>query len=65
MTMLLWKQRFSRFKAELMPDGAFENKEDAQTEIFAYIEMQYNAIRTHSCLNYLSPVKFEQTYYNN
>lgn len=56
---------FSRFKAELMQDGAFENKEDAQTEIFEYIEMYYNSIRRHSSLNYLSPVKFEQTYYNN
>ena len=56
---------FSRFKAELMQDGAFENKEDAQTEIFEYIETYYNSIRRHSSLNYLSPVKFEQTYYNN
>jgi transposase InsO family protein len=56
---------FSRFKAELMQDGAFENKEDAQTEIFEYIEMYYNPIRRHSSLNYLSPVTFEQLYFNN
>lgn len=42
---------FSRFKAELMQDGAFENKADAQTEIFEYIEMYYNPIRRHSALN--------------
>ncbi|RDC63985.1 IS3 family transposase [Adhaeribacter pallidiroseus] len=56
---------FSRFKAELMQEGAFDNKEDAQTEIFEYIEMYYNPIRRHSSLNYLSPVKFEQLYSNN
>ena len=56
---------FSRFKAELMQDGAFTNKEDAQTEIFEYIEMYYNPIRRHSSLNYMSPVNFEQLYYNN
>lgn len=56
---------FSRFKAELLQDGAFENKEDAQIEIFEYIEMYYNLIRRHSSLNYMSPNKFEQNYYNN
>jgi transposase InsO family protein len=56
---------FSRFKAELMQDGAFENKEDAQTEIFEYIEMYYNPIRRHSSLKYVSPIKFEQLFYHN
>lgn len=56
---------FSRFKAELMQDGAFTSKEDAQTEIFEYIEMYYNPIRRHSSLNYMSPNKFETNYYNN
>lgn len=56
---------FSRFKAELMQDGAFTSKEDAQTEIFEYIEMYYNLVRRHSSLNYRSPVNFEQVYYNN
>ena len=39
MTMLLGIRSFSRFKAELMQHGAFHTKEDAQTEIFEYIEM--------------------------
>jgi len=56
---------FSRFKAELMQDGAFTSKEDAKTEIFEYIEMYYNPIRRHSSLNYMSPVNFEQVYYKN
>lgn len=28
-----------------MQEGAFENKEDAQKEIFEYIEMYYNFVR--------------------
>jgi len=42
-----------------MKEGAFENKEDAQTEIFEYIEMYYNLIRRHSSLKYVRPVNFE------
>ena len=55
---------FSRFKAELLGDGAFQNKEDAYTEIFEYIEMYYNTKRRHSSLNYQSPINFENNYYN-
>ena len=33
---------FSRFKAELLQGGMFESIEDANTEIFEYIEMYYN-----------------------
>ncbi len=54
---------FSRFKAELMQDGAFDDPEDAQTEIFEYIEMYYNIKRRHSSLNYESPMSFENNYY--
>ena len=54
---------FSRFKAELMQDGAFENLQDAQTEIFEYIEMYYNTKRRHSSLNYEYPDNFEKNYY--
>lgn len=50
---------FSRFKAELLQGGVFDSLEDAQTEIFEYIEMYYNPIRLHSALGYKSPVKFE------
>jgi transposase InsO family protein len=54
---------FSRFKAELLQNGIFENIEDAKTEIFEYIEMYYNTKRIHSALNYQSPADFEKTYY--
>ena len=54
---------FSCFKTELLHDGAFENLQDAQTEIFEYIEMYYNTKRRHSSLNYECPVNFENNYY--
>jgi putative transposase len=50
---------FSRFKAELMEDGAFQDVEDSRTEIFEYIEMYYNPSRLHSSIDYLSPNNFE------
>jgi putative transposase len=54
---------FSRFKTELLQDGAFENLQDAYTEIFEYIEMYYNTKRRHSSLNYECPNNFEKNYY--
>jgi transposase InsO family protein len=54
------ESHFSRFKAELLQGGAFDDLEDAQTEIFEYIEMYYNPIRRHSSLGYISPGAFER-----
>ncbi len=50
---------FSRFKAELMEDGVFEDIEQARSEIFSYIEGYYNRVRLHSSLGYKSPIEFE------
>ena len=50
---------FSRFKAELLEGGVFEDIEQARSEIFSYIEGYYNRIRLHSGLGYLSPLEFE------
>jgi putative transposase len=54
---------FSRSKADLLQDGIFETIEDAQTEIFEYIEMYYYTRRIHSSLNYQSPDAYEKNYY--
>ena len=54
---------FSRFKTELLEGGAFDNRQDAQTEIFEYVEMYYNTKRRHSSLHYLSPLNYEINYY--
>lgn len=50
---------FSRFKAELIEGGVFEDVEQARSEIFSYIEGYYNRIRLHSALGYKSPMEFE------
>jgi len=50
---------FSRFKAELMENGVFEDIEQARSEIFSYIEGYYNRFRLHSSLDYKSPIEFE------
>jgi transposase InsO family protein len=50
---------FSRFKAELMENGIFEDIEQARSETFSYIEGYYNRVRLHSSLGYQSPMEFE------
>jgi len=50
---------FSRFKAELIEGGVFENIEQARSEVFSYIEGYYNRSRLHSGLGYKSPLEFE------
>jgi len=54
---------FSRYKAELLEDGAFADVEQARSETFAYIEGYYNRVRRHSALGYLSPEDFERAHY--
>lgn len=54
---------FSRFKTELMEDGAFLSMEDARTEIFEFIESYYNRKRRHSALGNKSPLNYEKLYY--
>ena len=51
---------FASLKTELVYRRQFQNRHEAQTAIFAYIEGFYNRRRRHSTLGYLSPVEFEQ-----
>ncbi|MEM1324110.1 MAG: IS3 family transposase [Bacteroidota bacterium] len=44
---------YSRFKAELLEGGIFQNVEDARLETFDYIEGYYNTKRRHSSLGYI------------
>ena len=50
---------FSRFKAELVEGGVFEDIEQARSEVFSYIEGYYNRVRLHSGLGYKSPLEYE------
>lgn len=54
---------FSRFKAELLDGGVFQDLYDARISTFEYIEGYYNTIRKHSSLGYISPVQFEDKYW--
>ena len=51
---------FSRYKAELLEDGVFEDVSQARSETFSYIEGYYNRMRRHSALGYKSPDEFER-----
>jgi putative transposase len=51
---------FATLKTELMRGRLYHIRQDARTEIFAYLEGFYNRSRRHSTLGYLSPVEFEQ-----
>lgn len=55
---------FSRYKAELLEDGVFEDVTQARSETFAYIEGYYNRVRRHSALGYKSPAEFERDFKN-
>lgn len=54
---------WSRLKAELLENGAFQTLEDAHTEIFDYIEGYYNTKRRHSGIGYQIPAEFERKFY--
>lgn len=50
---------WSTLKEELVHRTHFENRAQAASAIFDYIETFYNRVRLHSALGYLSPVEFE------
>jgi len=41
----------------------FRTKEEAQQKLYRYIEFFYNRKRSNSTIGYMSPVRFEQLYY--
>lgn len=51
---------FSRYKAELLEGGTFEDMSQARSETFSHIEGYYNRIRRHSALAYRTPDGFER-----
>jgi len=50
---------WSTLKLELVYRTRFITRQQARSAIFDYIESFYNRQRSHSALNYLSPVDFE------
>ena len=60
-----WTESFiGTLKHEMLQGGCFETIEDAKTELFNYIEAYYNTHRKHSALGYLSPSRFETSFYS-
>lgn len=55
---------FSTLKSEHIHFQKYRTRNDAKTDVFAYIEGFYNRQRLHSSLGYWSPVQFEQNYIN-
>jgi len=51
---------FKTLKSNLVYQTYFYTKKQAKAEIFEYIEVYYNRIRSHSYLGNLSPTKFEE-----
>ena len=52
---------FSTLKKELMRDkNQFEDLQEAQLEVFEYVEIYYNKKRAHSTLGYKSPCEYEE-----
>ena len=56
----LMESFYRTLKRELIQDAHFETPEQAQKEIFKYIELYYNTKRMHSALGYVSPSEFEK-----
>ncbi len=54
----------STIKTECVHRQAFQSREEAQIEIFDYIERFYNKLRMHSVLGYRSPKEYEDEYYS-
>jgi putative transposase len=50
---------FATLEKELLADYNFDNRAQAKTEVFKWIEADYNRRRLHSTLGYLSPHDFE------
>ena len=55
---------FSRFKVECIYPSRYTSIDQARADIFEYIEIFYNRKRRHSAVGNISPMQFEQLYYN-
>lgn len=56
---------FATLKKELVHRRRFKTREEAKLAIINYIETWYNSRRSHSSLNYMSPMEYERHYSQN
>jgi len=52
---------FATLKLELVYPDFFRTREQADIQLFEYIEIFYNRQRLHSAISYAVPVQFEQS----
>lgn len=56
---------FATLKTEEVQRNQYLTRQQASTSIFSYLEAFYNSRRRHSSLGYLSPLDFENQYWQN
>lgn len=54
---------FARLKVEEVYAESYQNLNEAYSSVFEYIEMFYNRVRRHSTIGQISPVEYENNYY--
>jgi len=55
---------FGSLKTEWLVHKRYKTRQEAQNDIFKYIEVFYNRKRRHAALGYLSPAAYEELYEN-
>ena len=59
-----WQSFFQLLKRERIKRRIYADRNEARSDVFDYIEMFYNPKRRHSYSGNVSPVQFEQQYFN-
>ena len=56
-------ESFSKtLKRELAEEGSYGTRDEAEQDVFKYIELYCNRARMHTTLGYMSPVEYEPQY---
>ena len=53
---------FETLKRELVEERSYGTRDEAEQDVFKYIELYCNRVRMHSTLGYMSPVEYERQY---
>lgn len=53
---------FKTLKRELVEERSCGTRDEAEQDVFKYIELYYNRVRMHSTLDYMPPVEYERQY---
>lgn len=54
---------FATLECELLQRVPFASRQEAEQQLFVFVEAFYNRKRRHSALGYLSPTEFEQAWH--